>query len=128
MSTAKTPLIPSGMDGDHIEAFTPGWCWNLALELASREGFHLVGIVTGNGVVQHVAVMQAGGFVLDIEGLWNAEEWQAAWSYSMDLPVAVRFVTEADMHPDQIEGLEDTEWDGRSITQIADQLLQHLGI
>lgn len=66
-----------------VDELTNGECWSLAGILHQRTGLPFAAI-HGDGEVVHVGIEIDGGFVVDIEGIWDSGSWETHWVDKLD--------------------------------------------
>lgn len=99
--TAEVELIPGVLNEDARHAFTTGQCHSLALALAERTGWEVVGLCWDEDIPDaphHVAVQASDGRLLDVEG-WGVEErWEHRWGTIDPGPVDIDYLVEQDYY------------------------------
>jgi len=61
------------------EAFTDGDCWVLAWEGANMYDLPIVTVSGNESFWLHAANLLPDGRILDIEGIWEQQDWLARW-------------------------------------------------
>lgn len=85
MDLTPTAKNDFDMSSEVVEAFTQGDCWALATEVARVSGWTMVTLSATDDKEAwcHVAVWTPDGHILDIQGVWNPDEWANYWEYSL---------------------------------------------
>lgn len=72
------PLVDFGFPEEKMYEYTNGGCWFLAKDFGSLCSRGYRTIMVGQETY-HVGVSLPNGYVVDIEGIWTEEQWEARW-------------------------------------------------
>ncbi|MBC9704062.1 MAG: hypothetical protein H9W81_03370 [Enterococcus sp.] len=78
-----SPNRSFGFDDDVAYMYSHGYCWWLAKGLADLTGLTPIA-VWAKGSIHHVGVELPNGEVIDIDGVWNRQNWQGFWNRELD--------------------------------------------
>jgi hypothetical protein len=78
------PAIPFSFGDDAVEAFTTADCGYLAIAINAASGLPMVTISDDEpDSWYHAGVRLPDGRILDIEGIWDPQDWMAHWDHVM---------------------------------------------
>lgn len=78
-----TPTRNFGFDDDTVYMYSHGYCWWLAKALSDLTDLPVIA-VWGKGCIRHVGVELPNGDVVDIDGVWNLQNWRNFWKSELD--------------------------------------------
>lgn len=128
----NTPVKGFDFPEETVFDLTHGDCWFLAASLSKALNLPYATIY-GDDEIQHVGVELPDGNIVDIEGIWEPQEWENRWYDALDA-----FDVYLGCHPGEDEGesilhsyepyIEDYSYGGLRLSEIRDSILKTFAV